>query len=379
MPAAKPTNAVHTSKYSIWSFLPLNLFFQLTKLANLYFVVVIILQLIPQISNSYGKPTYAYPLAFVMSVSMVKDFFEDRARRISDDQENNKVVRMEDGNSKKWGELGIGDVIIVSQGEHFPADVVIVDVSDGEKLAFVETKNLDGETNLKSKICPTLPNGARLPQTLNGWVVQCEPPSDKIYQFNGVLSNGRGVDIALSYDNFCLRGSSLRNTEYVVGIVTFTGSDTKVMRNSVPSAQKQSKLEYETGKYILQIFLTMLGLCLVAAIYIQIYDTTNSPDYLQMKSRRGVGGFFTTLFTWILILANLVPISLLVTIELVKFAQAYFITWDAEIFSVDKDMPTKVQSNNLIDQLGQINYIFSDKTGTLTQNIMEFRQMSIGT
>lgn len=94
---------------------------------------------------------------------------------------------MENGNSKKWGELGVGDIIIVSEGEHFPADVVIVDVSDGEKLAFVETKNLDGETNLKSKICPTLPCGSRLPQQLNGWMVQCEQPSDKIYQFNGVL------------------------------------------------------------------------------------------------------------------------------------------------------------------------------------------------
>lgn len=154
---------------------------------------------------------------------MVKDFFEDRARRKNDDLENNKIVRMEDGSTKKWGELGIGDVIIISQGENFPADVIIVDVSDGEKLAFVETKNLDGETNLKSKICPTLTDGHRLPQTLNGWILQCEPPSDKIYQFNGVLSNGRGVDIALGYDNFCLRGSSLRNTDYVVGIVTFTG------------------------------------------------------------------------------------------------------------------------------------------------------------
>jgi phospholipid-transporting ATPase len=82
---------------------------------------------------------------------MIKDFFEDRARRKSDEKENNRVVRMENGNSKKWGELGIGDIIIVSQGEDFPADVVIVDVSDGEKLAFVETKNLDGETNLKIK------------------------------------------------------------------------------------------------------------------------------------------------------------------------------------------------------------------------------------
>jgi magnesium-transporting ATPase (P-type) len=177
---------------------------------------------------------------------------------------------MENGNSKKWGELGVGDIIIVSQGENFPADVIIVDVSDGEKLAFVETKNLDGETNLKSKICPTMPSGARLPQSLHGWSVQCEPPSDKIYQFNGVLSNGRGIEIGLGYDNFCLRGSSLRNTEFIVGIVTYTGNDTKVMRNSVPSAQKQSKLEYETGRYILYIFLVMICLCFIAAVYIQI-------------------------------------------------------------------------------------------------------------
>lgn len=88
---------------------------------------------------------------------------------------------MEDGNPKKWGKLGVGDTIIVSQGESFPADVIIVDVSDGEKLAFVETKNLDGETNLKSKICPTMPNGGRLPQSMNGWSVMCDPPSDKIY------------------------------------------------------------------------------------------------------------------------------------------------------------------------------------------------------
>lgn len=94
---------------------------------------------------------------------MLKDFFEDWIRRSSDSEENNKTVRMENGNSKKWGELGVGDVIIVSEGEHFPADVIIIDVSDGEKLAFVETKNLDGETNLKSKICPSLVDGSRLP------------------------------------------------------------------------------------------------------------------------------------------------------------------------------------------------------------------------
>lgn len=82
--------------------------------------------------------------------------------------------------------------------------------------------------------------------------------------------------------------------------------------------------------------------------------------------------------TWILLFTNMIPISLLVTIEIVHFAQALGIMWDADIYSVEKDMPTKVLSNNLNEELGQINYIFSDKTGTLTQNVMEFRMISAG-
>ena len=71
-------------------------------------------------------------------------------------------------------------------------------------------------------------------------------------------------------------------------------------------------------------------------------------------------------FTWILIFTNMVPISLMVTLEVVKFLQAFFITWDYRIYDLDKDMPTKVQSSNLNEELGQVNYVFSDKTGTLT-------------
>ncbi len=135
----------------------------------------------------------------------------------------------------------------MSEGEQFPADICILEISEGGKIAYVETKNIDGESNLKSKVCPQLVDGSRLPKDMIGWTIQSEPPSDRIYQFNGVLTNNRGIEIALGYDNFCLRGTTLRNTEYVVGVVTYAGKDTKVMRNSVPGTQKKSKLETATG------------------------------------------------------------------------------------------------------------------------------------
>jgi phospholipid-transporting ATPase len=210
----------------------LNLFHQMTKPANIFFLVICFLQCIKPISITFGKPTNLPPLLFVIAVSMFWNFVEDLTRQRSDTTENNSLAHLEAGGPDvKWGCLGLGNIIVVRENEQFPADVVIIEASDGN-LAFVETKNLDGETNLKSKITARFENGENLPTKLIGWQMQAEPPSEKIYQFNGVLSCGN-QDIALTYENFCLRGSVLRNTGYVVGVVTYTGKDTKIMQNSI--------------------------------------------------------------------------------------------------------------------------------------------------
>lgn len=109
--------------------------------------------------------------------------------------------------------------------------------------------------------------------------------------------------------------------------------------------------------------------------YLGFYPFDEVPDWTWVRSLK-VWSF--NFGTWILLFTNMVPISLLVTLEIVKFWQARYICWDADIYSVEKDMPTKVQSSNLNEELGQIQYIFSDKTGTLTCNVMDFRKMSAG-
>jgi len=74
---------------------------------------------------------------------------------------------------------------------------------------------------------------------------------------------------------------------------------------------------------------------------------------------------------------NFVPISLLISVEMINFIQAKFIAWDMMVYDEARDLPALVQSSNLNEELGMVHYIFSDKTGTLTQNIMEFQKCTV--
>ena len=146
----------------------------------------------------------------------------------------------------------------MKKNEFFPADLVLLATSEPKNMCSVETKNLDGETSLKFKIAPkelqTFIDEIALTQQFEGQLT-CESPNDQIYKFDGLIKTGSGQKISLSHDNFLLRGSSLRQTDWIIGVVTYTGHDTRIMRNSVNSKQKFSNLEKLITKSILIIFL----------------------------------------------------------------------------------------------------------------------------
>lgn len=382
-----PNNAISTTKYSYLTFLPLNIWEQFTKAANVYFLILACFQCIPGVSITNQLPTILPPLGFITFLTMIKDFYEDYKRRQSDHQENTKnILKYENGkySDETWVNLRVGDMVKVKKNEFFPADILVIACSDFRKgICFIETKNLDGETNLKSKVVPApikeLITSEEKALEFAGSILNSEGPNQYLSKYKGTLFF-KDKKVPLSSENFLLRGCILRNTDWIMGVVVYTGHQTKIMMNSIKARPKKSTLENLTGQSVIITFILLTMFCTVAGCiygfwekshekYLERYMfDTPSPIYLTILMRIG---------NWILIFGNFVPISLMLTLETVKFLQGNLMSIDKGLIS-KHGIPCKVQSSNLNEELGQIDYVFSDKTGTLTCNEMVFKYLMVG-
>mmetsp|Transcript_3580 Transcript_3580/g.7693 ORF Transcript_3580/g.7693 Transcript_3580/m.7693 type:complete len:1191 (-) Transcript_3580:28-3600(-) len=380
-------NKIATSKYNCITFLPKNTLEQFQKLANVYFLIVAVLQSIPQISVTDGIPNILLPLFFVMGVSAIKDLLEDNKRKRSDAEENTRLALKRANRSwvpETWRNLKVGDIVKIEKDQFFSADMILLSSSEPKGICYIETKNLDGETNMKHKLSHKDTHSfMSIESNLDDlqYAVNCEGPNSRIYTFNGVLSFQSQM-VPLTNEQFLLRGCSLKNTAWIIGLVVYTGHETKIMLNSGRSKPKYSSIENQMNKQIIFVFMLQVGICVVAAIlsgYWYGLNIKHTQEYLDLESLdQPIYILMIYQFlSWMLIFSNFVPISLIVSLEMVKFLQALSITKDPDIYYEPLKMPAKVQSSNLNEELGQISYVFSDKTGTLTCNVMEFRKCSI--
>jgi phospholipid-translocating ATPase len=292
-----------------------------------------------------------------------------------------------------WEDLRVGDFVKITDHESIPADILICATSEDENVAFVETKNLDGETNLKSRnASPALTHlrsAVDCADPGNVFEIECDRPEVLMHKLTAaiVISGERHpVDLQTTL----LRGTVLRNTAWVIGIVMYTGLDSKLVLNGGGTPSKRSKVERQMNPMVLANLAILAVMAVVCAIIDSVLEHRYYPrqaPWLWGDNRsddnpsiNGLVTFGFALITYVIFDAirrahsrtdirfqNIVPISLYISIEVVRTCQAAFIYFDMDMYYKKTDSPALARTFTLSDDLGQIEYIFSDKTGTLTQ------------
>lgn len=383
------SNVVSTGKYSPITFLPKFLFEFFSKAANVFFLFTGTIQLIPDLSpfNRFGT---ILPLTFIGVLVATKELSEDRKRHQQDRTVNARLVKVfRNGKFEKiaWRDVIVGDILRIENGEYFPSDLVALSSSEPDALCYIETANLDGETNLK--IRQGIPETAKLltPESLHRFKgeIESELPNNSLYTFEAVLKIN-GKDYALSPNQLLLRGAQLKNTRWVYAAVVFTGHETKLMKNSTATPIKQTKIEKLINSQILLLFFLVITVALICAIGQYLVEAEGrfldgivvTSAGKQTSQSDKLAQIFPHFLTFIILFNNFIPLSLIVTVEFVRLALAFFINFDLDMYYDVNDTPATARTSSLVEELGQVDYIFSDKTGTLTRNIMEFKMSSIG-
>uniref|UniRef100_A0A4W6CQF1 Phospholipid-transporting ATPase n=1 Tax=Lates calcarifer TaxID=8187 RepID=A0A4W6CQF1_LATCA len=354
IPQRYPDNRIVSSKYTFWNFIPKNLFEQFRRIANFYFLVIFLVQLI--IDTPTSPVTSGLPLFFVITVTAIKQGYEDWLRHKADCSINEcpvdvvqqgKVVRTQ---SHK---LRVGDIVMVREDETFPCDLILLSSSRHDGTCYVTTTSLDGESSHKTYYAVPDTMAFRTEQEV-GSLHTCYHLS--LFDFCRPLGA----------ENLLLRGATLKNTQRIYAVAVYTGMETKMALNYQSKSQKRSAVEKSMNAFLI------VYLCILISKWSPDRDEPWYNHRTENERQRHVIRAFTDFLAFMVLFNYIIPVSMYVTVEMQKFLGSYFITWDEEMFDEELGEGAQVNTSDLNEELGQVEYVFTDKTGTLTENNMEF-------
>ncbi|XP_036106000.1 probable phospholipid-transporting ATPase IH isoform X1 [Molossus molossus] len=391
IPQRYPDNRIVSAKYTFWNFIPKNLFEQFRRIANFYFLIIFLVQLI--IDTPTSPVTSGLPLFFVITVTAIKQGYEDWLRHKADNAMNQcpvhfiqhgKLVR------KQSRKLRVGDIVMVKEDETFPCDLIFLSSSRGDGTCHVTTASLDGESSHKTHYAVQDTKGFHTEEDIDGLhaTIECEQPQPDLYKFVGRINvyNDQNDPVVrpLGSENLLLRGATLKNTEKIFGVAIYTGMETKMALNYQSKSQKRSAVEKSMNVFLIVYLCILISKALINTVLKYVWQSEpfrDEPWYNQKTEAERQRNLFLRAFTdflaFMVLFNYIIPVSMYVTVEMQKFLGSYFITWDEEMFDEDMGEGPLVNTSDLNEELGQVEYIFTDKTGTLTENNMEFKECCI--
>uniref|UniRef100_A0A4W5QR25 Phospholipid-transporting ATPase n=1 Tax=Hucho hucho TaxID=62062 RepID=A0A4W5QR25_9TELE len=349
-------NRIISSKYTVWNFVPKNLFEQFRRIANFYFLIIFLVQLM--IDTPTSPVTSGLPLFFVITVTAIKQGYEDWLRHKADNEVNGApvfVVRSGSLVQTRSKNIRVGDIVRVAKDETFPVDLVLLSSDRAEGTCHITTTSLDGETNLKVGLLIFRPH-----------------------------SHFLSLSEPLGPENLLLRGARLKNTKEIFGVAVYTGMESKMALNYKCKSQKRSAVEKSMNTFLLIYLGILLFEAILSTILKYAWQAENKwdePFYNhkteQERNSSQILKFISDFLAFLVLYNFIIPISLYVTVEMQKFLGSFFIGWDLDLYHEESDQMAQVNTSDLNEELGQVEYVFTDKTGTLTENEMLFRECSI--
>lgn len=368
-----PSNKINNQKFNFWTFFPLVLYEQFSIFLNLIYLILACSQFLPDLRVG-ALYTYWGPLAFVLCVTFIREAVDD-IRRLLRDREVNQTVYaklVRNGQVRVTSaDIKVGDLIYLDKDQRVPADMVLLWTSDRNGSCFIRTDQLDGETDwkLRHAVPPTISfvNTSGQPSSLFDMqaIVNAEAPCRSIHSFEGTFER---TDISpmdnVSLDHaqvslnleHTLWSNTVLATGSAIGLVIYTGEETRAVMNSSRVRTKMGKIDREINNIIKLLFVLVV---LLAFVMVALKGFT--------------GAWYKYWWRFMVLFSYIIPLALRVNMDLAKIVYAFMVVRDTGLPNC------MVRNTTIPEELGRIQYLMSDKTGTLTQNEMVFKKLHLGT